>query len=135
MPAEIFRAGPEIQAIVIRGNAKVEGISFFSEPDFSQQIGLMTRPSGYIVPTHVHNEVKRQITQTQEVLVIRKGACKVSLFNKLLEPTSSIELVAGDTILLASGAHRIEMQTECEILEIKQGPYAGSNDKTILEDI
>ena len=39
-------------AIVIRANAKVEGIEFFSPTNYPQQIGLMTRPSGYIVPTH-----------------------------------------------------------------------------------
>jgi hypothetical protein len=46
--------------------------------------------------------------------------------------TNSIHLFQGDTILLAHDPHRIEMISECEILEIKQGPYAGENDKTIL---
>jgi hypothetical protein len=34
---------------------------------------------------------------------------------------------------LAHGGHQIEMQSDCEILEVKQGPYAGENDKTHLE--
>ena len=41
--------------------------------------------------------------------------------------------MTGDVILLAHGGHEIVMNTECEILEVKQGPYAGPNDKTHLE--
>ena len=36
----------------------------------------------------------------------------------------------GDVILLAHGGHKIEVLEDAEILEVKQGPYAGPNDKT-----
>lgn len=123
------------KAIVVRANARVQGISFFSPEDYSQQLGLMTRPAGYIVPMHRHNLVERKINQTQEVLIIRAGKCRVELFDGEFTLTDSIDLHAGDVILLAEGAHRIEMLTECEILEVKQGPYAGIEDKTILEKL
>jgi mannose-6-phosphate isomerase-like protein (cupin superfamily) len=119
-------------AIVIRSTAKVDGIQFFSPPDFSQQLGLMTRPQGHKVEAHIHNEVVRSITHTQEVLFIRKGSCLVTLFNSNLIVTDHITLSEGDVILLAHGGHQIEMISECEILEVKQGPYAGENDKTRL---
>ena len=120
-------------AIVIRAQEVVQGIEFFSPSDFSQQIGLMTRAKGHIVPAHIHNTIERTIFHTQEVLVIRKGKCKVTLFDSKLEIESIILLDVGDAILLASGGHQIEMLEESEILEIKQGPYAGPNDKTPLE--
>jgi hypothetical protein len=120
-------------AIVIRAVAAVQGIEFFSPPDFSQQIGLMTRSAGHMVPAHVHNTIERTIFHTQEVLVIRKGACKVTLYDSNLEIMSEIIISTGDTILLASGGHQIEMLEETEILEVKQGPYAGANDKTHLD--
>jgi hypothetical protein len=44
-----------------------------------------------------------------------------------------INLTSGDVILLAHGAHKVDMLTECEILEIKQGPYAGEFDKTFIK--
>jgi len=120
-------------AIVIRASEKVEGIKFYSPESYSQQLGLMTRPEGYVVPAHVHNLVERTIRHTQEVLLIRKGNCSVTLFDEKNVQASRITLEAGDVILLAHGGHEIIMNSECEILEVKQGPYAGANDKTQLE--
>ena len=119
-------------AIVIRADESVSGIEFFSPSDFSQQIGLMTRPSGYKVPAHIHNLVERKIEHTQEVLIIRRGSCEVILFNELNVVSHNIVLEVSDVILLAHGGHEINMITECEILEVKQGPYAGNMDKTAL---
>jgi hypothetical protein len=133
MGVELYGDQSHPSAIVIRSNAAVAGIEFYSPPDFSQQIGLMTRPTGHVVPAHVHNTIERTIFQTQEVLVIRKGSCKVTLYDSKLKVASEIILSSGDTILLASGGHQIEMLEETEILEVKQGPYAGANDKTHLD--
>lgn len=135
LPVSIEFHGDELMptAIVIRANEKVEGIKFYSPESYSQQLGLMTRPEGYVVPAHVHNLVERTIRHTQEVLLIRKGRCSVTLFDEKNVQTSLITLMTGDVILLAHGGHEIVMNTECEILEVKQGPYAGPNDKTHLE--
>ena len=39
-------------------------------------------------------------------------------------------LESGDVILLCGGGHSLEMVEESSIIEVKQGPYAGENDKT-----
>ncbi len=39
-------------------------------------------------------------------------------------------MLPGDVILLASGGHGFEMIEDSEILEVKQGPYTGDQDKT-----
>ena len=39
-------------------------------------------------------------------------------------------LNSGDVILLAFGAHGFEMLEDSEIIEVKQGPYSGDDDKT-----
>ncbi len=129
MSVEKYGDSNEPSAIVVRRNAKAEDIEFFTHQSYSQQLGLMTRPQGHVVPAHVHNLVERTIFQTQEVLIIRKGKCLVELIDKNVI-WERIVLEEGDTILLAHGGHRIEMLTECEILEVKQGPYAGDNDKS-----
>jgi hypothetical protein len=120
------------QAIIIRAEAKVDGIEFLTPLTFGQQIGLMRRPQGYVVPLHRHNSVSRTINETQEVLILRKGSCEVDLLGANGQE-ATVLLSIGDVILLASGAHRIRMTSECEILEIKQGPYSQELDKTILE--
>ncbi len=131
MSIEFYGPKTKPNAIVIRGSAKADKIEFYSPEDFPQQIGLMTRPKGYVVAGHVHNEVLRQITLTQEVLMIRSGRCEVTLLNPNSEKIQ-IELVTGDVILLASGGHSIRMLDDTEILEVKQGPYLGPDDKTFI---
>lgn len=39
-------------------------------------------------------------------------------------------LESGDAILLATGGHGFEVLEEIEMIEVKQGPYAGEADKT-----
>lgn len=130
MDIEYFGPIASPSAVVIRSTAKVEGIQFFSPSEYSQQLGLMTRPAGYIVPAHIHNQVERTIFQTQEVLLVRTGNCKIVLFGDDLKPKHEVVLSQGDVIFLATGGHSIEMLSECELLEVKQGPYAGIEDKT-----
>ena len=59
MSAEFYGEAANPSAIVIRANSTVEGIQFISPANYSQQIGLMTRPAGYKVPAHRHNLVDR----------------------------------------------------------------------------
>jgi hypothetical protein len=42
----------------------------------------------------------------------------------------SYVLGAGDTALLATGSHGFQVLEEVEMIEVKQGPYAGEADKT-----
>ena len=44
--------------------------------------------------------------------------------------TTNRILQTGDVILLASGGHGFTMLEETEMIEVKQGPYAGEKDKT-----
>jgi len=38
-------------------------------------------------------------------------------------------LKAGDSILLARGGHKVTVLEDAKIIEVKQGPYAGFDDK------
>ena len=120
-------------AIVIRKNFESEGIKFFSPLDYPQQLGYMKRPAGYEVRPHRHNQIPRTIENTQEVLLIRSGECLVTLFDDFNVPTDTISLSDGDIIFLAKGGHGIKMKTECQIIEIKQGPYLSDMDKTAIK--
>jgi len=44
-------------------------------------------------------------------------------------------LQGGDVILLATGGHGFEVLEEIEMIEVKQGPYAGDNDKTRFDGV
>ena len=117
-------------AIIIRHTYQKPGISFFTPGELSQQMAYMQHPAGHIIQPHVHNPVVREIHSTQEVLVIRKGKLRVDFYDAERRYLESRILEAGDLILLASGGHGFKALEELEMFEIKQGPYAGENDKT-----
>ena len=124
-----------VLAIIIRKNFSAEGIHFFTPQDFSQQLGYMNRPKGYIIAPHSHNEVKREVLLTNEVLFVKSGKVRVDFYQKNQNYLESELLLPGDVILLASGSHGFEMLEPSEMIEVKQGPYAGENDKTIYSSL
>jgi len=119
----------QILGIIIRAEFKKEGIAFFTPDDFSQQLGYMNRPEGYIIAPHVHNIVERKVDLTQEVLIIRSGKVRVDFYDADKQYVESRIIYAGDIILLAHGGHGFKMLEPSEIVEVKQGPYCGELDK------
>lgn len=120
--------------IIIRNNFSAPGIQFFTPQDFSQQLGYMNRKSGYEVKPHKHLLINRDIQLTQEVLFVKSGHIRVNFFNDASYlPFRSTELFAGDIILLANGGHGVDFLTDSEVVEVKQGPYMGIEDKVFIE--
>lgn len=120
----------QLLAIIIRADHhNDEGIEFFTPSDFSQQLAYMRRPAGEVIHAHIHNPVLRHVTYTQEVLFVRAGKLKVDFYSNERQYLESRVLGQGDVILLASGGHGLEMLEDTELIEVKQGPYAGENDK------
>lgn len=122
-------------ALIIRCNYHRPDITFFTPNDFSQQLAYMNRPKGHIIQPHVHNPVPREVVYTQEVLFIKSGRVRVDFFDDGHSYLESRILLQGDVILLASGGHGFEMLENAEIIEVKQGPYAGEEDKTKFDGI
>ncbi len=125
----------KLLSIIIRSNFQKDGIEFFTPDDFSQQLAYMKRPKDYVIPPHVHNIVPREVNLTQEVLFIKSGKVRVDFYDDDKNYIKSTILEAGDVILLAAGGHGFEMLEETEIIEVKQGPYAGEMDKVRFEPI
>ena len=122
-------------SIVIRTRFEKDGIEFFTPGDFSQQLAHMKRPKDYVIPPHVHNPIPRKVEFTQEVLFIKNGKVRIDFYDDNRNYLESRILDQGDVILLAHGGHGFVMLEESEIIEVKQGPYAGDGDKTIFEPV
>ena len=120
----------DLLAVIIRRNYQKLGVEFLTPDSFSQQLGYMNRPAGYNIEPHVHNIVSREVQLTQEVLFIKSGVIRVDFYSENQMYLESRILEAGDVILLAYGGHGFEVLEACEMIEVKQGPYAGENDKT-----
>ncbi len=66
---------------------------------------------------------------TQEVLLIKSGKVRVDFFDNEQQYIKSTILHPGDVILLSDGGHGFKMLEQSEIIEVKQGPYCGEQDK------
>ncbi len=125
----------KLLSVIIRANYKSDGIEFFTPDDFSQQLAYMNRAKDYVIPPHVHNAVQRDVHFTQEVLVIKSGKVRVDYYDDDRNYLESRVLHKGDVVLLAYGGHGFEMLEDSEIIEVKQGPYAGEMDKIRFEPV
>jgi len=116
-------------AILLRSSYEAHGIHFFTPDEFSQQLAYMNRPAGYVIAPHVHKIVAREVHFTKEVLFIKSGRVRVDFYDDGQNYRESRILNQGDVTLLAFGGHGFEMLETSEIIEVKQGPYAGEADK------
>jgi hypothetical protein len=131
-PIERVSFQDELLAVILRSEFFKEGIEFFTPSTFSQQLGYMNRPAGYVIPAHRHNHAPRRIDYTNEVLFVKSGRVRVDFYSAAHEYVHSSMLASGDVILLVSGGHGFRMMEQTEMIEVKQGPYVGDEDKTAI---
>jgi hypothetical protein len=116
-------------ATVVRASVDPPGITFITDNNASFQLGLMNRPQGEHIVAHHHREQIRTITDTQEVLVIRRGHLRAHFFDHSLSYIASVDLHQGDVALLQSGGHCFDVIEDVSLLELKQGPFLPTEDK------
>jgi hypothetical protein len=125
----------QLLALIVYRRFDEPGIHFFTPDILSQQLAYMRHPPGKVIEPHVHNPVPREVEYTQEVLFIRKGKLRVDIYDEQQQYLESRILQGGDVILLVTGGHGFEVLEEVEIIEVKQGPYVGDQDKTRFSGI
>ena len=119
----------ETLAIIVREEFNNEGINFFTPNEYSQQLAFMNHPAGKEIQPHIHKKVHREVHYTQETLFIRKGKLQVDFYSDDQKYLDSRILKSGDVILLIKGGHGFKVLDDLEMFEVKQGPYAGDEDK------
>ena len=122
-------------AIIVYAEYEKEGIDFFTPNNFSQQLAYMKHPKDYKIGSHVHKPVPRKVKYTQETLFVRLGRLKINFYDEEKQYLDSRILKTGDAILLVSGGHDFLMLEDTEMIEVKQGPYAGDEDKERFEGV
>ena len=125
---EIIFSG-NLYALIISNSFNKDGITFFTKDESSQQLAFMKHPKDKVIEPHFHNPIKRIINDTQEVLYIKKGILKVDFYDNNKNVLGSEFLNEGDFIMLIQGGHGFSVVEDLEMIEIKQGPYLGDNDK------
>src|SRR6185436_7679032 len=124
-----------VLGIILRASFNQPGLHFLTPVDFSQQLAYMRHPAGKVIDAHIHNPVQREVQYTLEVLFIRRGKLRVDCYAPDRQYLGSRILQGGDAILLATGGHGFEILEEVEMIEVKQGPYAGDGDKTRFDGV
>jgi hypothetical protein len=116
-------------AYIINANEPFDSTTFITPPEFKQQVGFIVYPAGGKIIPHVHLSLERHIVGTSEVLVLTKGRCKVDFYNEKKKFVTAREMGIGDVLILVGGGHGFHMLEDTIFLEIKQGPYAGQDEK------
>jgi hypothetical protein len=132
---ETITSGGNTLALIVRGSINVPGISFFTPNHYSQQLAYMQHPAGKTIVAHVHKDVHRALTKTLEVLFIRKGRLRVDFYDDHRAYVESRVIGGTDVLLLISGGHGFETLEPVEMFEVKQGPFAGTEDKVRIEAV
>ena len=121
--------GDDPLAYIIRAEIRTDETTFFTPPEFKQQVGLVVYPKGGVIQRHRHRALERHLVGTSEVLLLREGRAEVDIYNDDNALVTTCELRPGDVMLMVGGGHGFRMLEDTVFLEIKQGPYTGIDEK------
>ena len=116
-------------AHIIRADINPDTTTFLTPPEFNLQVGFIAYPTNGKIAPHFHLPLERHIVGTTEVLVVKRGRCEIDIYNEDKKLVATRQLKTGDVILIIGGGHGFRMLEDTVILEIKQGPYTGLNEK------
>ena len=125
----------KLLALLVRDSFRKLGVHFVTPDELSQQLAFIHHPVGKKIEPHVHNPIAREVLYTQEVLLIKRGKLRVDFYDGDRNYLHSKILEQGDTLLLVAGGHGFEVLEEVEMIEVKQGPYAGEADMTRFRSV
>ena len=129
MTIDIVRSGDATICYIIRAGSLPAATEFVSPPDATLQVGHIVHPLGHEIARHAHRQQERLISGTAEVLLVRRGRCEMDVYDNNRHLVATRELRAGDIVVLLDGGHGFRMIEDTVLLEVKQGPYAGPNEK------
>ena len=119
----------EVYAIIIPSEYQPTTVDFITPNSYSLQLACMDRPKGSKAQEHIHLNIKREINNTQEVLIFRKGRAKIDFYTQEKKYLGSEDIRAGDIVLLIQGGHGVTFEEDTDVIEVKQGPYFDIEEK------
>ena len=128
---EEIKSNDTVLAIIVRsGYSSDSAFTFFTNDNDTLQLAYIHHPAGKSVESHIHNDIKREVYRTKEIVFIKSGKLKTDFYGEDREYICSRVLEKGDVVLLSQGGHGFEVVEEVEMIVTKQGPYVGEEDKT-----
>jgi quercetin dioxygenase-like cupin family protein len=118
-----------VLCILVRASPAPTQTEFYTPNDYNLQLGNIVYPAGGTIPRHSHRPVTRTVSGTSEVLVVQRGKMLIDLYDDEKKLVATREMTAGDAIALVSGGHGFRLLEDTVLLEVKQGPYSGIQEK------
>jgi len=119
-------------AIIIRASLQPDRTTFITPPEFNQQVGFVVYPRDSEIRRHIHRPLRRQLVGTSEALVVRSGRCAIDIYNDERQLGATRHVGPGDIIIMVRGGHGFRMLEDTVLLEVKQGPYTGLDEKELF---
>lgn len=119
----------KVLCYIVRAKLNPEQTTFLTPSEFNLQVGYVVYSKGHEIPRHVHKALERRIVGTAEVLLVKKGRCEIDVYNDDRQLVTTRELCEGDIMIMVGGGHGFRMLEDTLLLEVKQGPYPGVEEK------
>ena len=104
-----------------------DSLSFFSKDEEFIQAGSWNYNKGKKLLAHTHNEVKRSVLYTQEVIYVKSGSLQAYIYDDDSNFIEEITAYEDDLLIMLAGGHGYEvLEDNTKVLEIKNGPYLGA---------
>lgn len=123
-----------IVAIVHKRNEWKKGLDFLTPDSGFIQAGTWWYNKGKALKAHRHIENIREVTLTQESIVIMEGCISLILFDKNNEEFYRESLEKGDIAVILNVGHGYEIiKDDTKVIEIKNGPFISvEKDKELI---
>ena len=131
---EIFDDFGNLLGLYVSKDSFEDGKKFLTKNESEFQVGVFNLDQGEEIISHIHKDQNRNIVKTSEAITVISGKLKVNFFDINQKYLRSIEVSSGESIILVSGGHGIEIIEDSKFIEIKQGPYKEEADKIRFYD-
>jgi hypothetical protein len=129
VPIEPIEENGRLLVLIIGHATRPAATSFVTPEDAGQQVGFVVYPAGGEVRRHSHLPLEREIVGTSEVIIVRDGRCEIDIYGTGEQLVATRELVSGDVAVICDGGHGFRFLEDTVLLEVKQGPYLGLDEK------
>lgn len=115
-------------AIIARdgGPSFKDAVSFITKPEEQLQVAEITMTLDKVIEPHLHRLFERRTVGTPEVIIVKSGLVQFDFYASNGEYVASYDLGRNDLVVIMRGGHGLKAKKHSEMIEVKQGPYAGS---------